>query len=72
MPLKDPCQKQACAIQKCLQANSYIEGRCEDVIRAMRRCCELHAGENSVCCSGFTQEHKTTEDKTDPAALLTK
>ncbi|KAI5620254.1 cx9C motif-containing protein 4 [Silurus asotus] len=65
MPQKDPCQKPACAIQKCLQANRYIESRCEDVIRAMRRCCELHAGENSVCCSGFKHDHKTTEEKAD-------
>ncbi|XP_013984408.1 cx9C motif-containing protein 4 isoform X2 [Salmo salar] len=62
MPQKDPCQKQACAIQKCLQANKYIESRCEDVIRAMRMCCE-HAGENSICCSGFSRERKSTEPK---------
>ncbi|KAL6470379.1 hypothetical protein MHYP_G00214980 [Metynnis hypsauchen] len=64
MPQKDPCQKQACAIQKCLQANKYIESRCEDVIRAMRQCCETHSGVNSVCCSGFAREYKTTEKKT--------
>ncbi|CAL9693130.1 unnamed protein product [Knipowitschia caucasica] len=50
--LKDPCQKQACEIQKCLQANKYLENMCEDVIREMRRCCKVHA-ENSICCSGF-------------------
>ncbi|KAF4098218.1 cx9C motif-containing protein 4 [Onychostoma macrolepis] len=64
MPQKDPCQKQACAIQKCLQANKYIESLCEDVIQAMRKCCEVHAGENSVCCSGFAKEHKSTDTKT--------
>ncbi|XP_051797535.1 cx9C motif-containing protein 4-like isoform X2 [Acanthochromis polyacanthus] len=40
MPQKDPCQQQACAIQKCLQANKYNESMCEDVIRKMRRCCQ--------------------------------
>ncbi|XP_043078021.1 cx9C motif-containing protein 4 [Puntigrus tetrazona] len=64
MPQKDPCQKQACAIQKCLQANKYIERLCEDVIRDMRKCCEVHAGENSVCCSGFAKEHRSTDTKT--------
>uniref|UniRef100_A0A8C2H9H7 C-x(9)-C motif containing 4 homolog (S. cerevisiae) n=1 Tax=Cyprinus carpio TaxID=7962 RepID=A0A8C2H9H7_CYPCA len=64
MPQKDPCQKQACAIQKCLQANRYIERLCEDVIQAMRKCCEAHAGENSVCCSGFTKQHESTDTKT--------
>ncbi|XP_076850888.1 cx9C motif-containing protein 4 [Brachyhypopomus gauderio] len=65
MSQKDPCQKQACAIQKCLQANRYVESRCEDVIRAMRKCCEAHVGMKSVCCSGFSKEHMT-EDKTRP------
>ncbi|XP_065143348.1 cx9C motif-containing protein 4 [Paramisgurnus dabryanus] len=60
MSQKDPCQKQACEIQKCLQANRYNESRCESVIQAMRKCCEAHAGENSVCCSGFVIQHKST------------
>ncbi|XP_007560448.1 cx9C motif-containing protein 4 [Poecilia formosa] len=63
MPQKDPCQKQACAIQKCLQANKYMESMCEDVIRNMRRCCEVHRG-NSTCCSGF-KDSKPTENKTE-------
>nr|XP_020465904.1 cx9C motif-containing protein 4 [Monopterus albus] len=63
MPQKDPCQKQACAIQKCLQANKYMESMCEDVIKEMRRCCERHA-ENSNCCSGF-KNSKPTENKTN-------
>lgn len=47
-----------------LTANKYIESLCEDVIQAMRKCCEGHAGENSVCCSGFAKEHKSTDTKT--------
>ncbi|XP_028311675.1 cx9C motif-containing protein 4 [Gouania willdenowi] len=54
MPQKDPCQKQACAIQTCLQANKYMENLCEDVIRDMRRCCQTHARQ-SICCSGFKE-----------------
>ncbi|XP_018560581.1 cx9C motif-containing protein 4 [Lates calcarifer] len=63
MPQKDPCQKQACAIQKCLQANKYVESMCEDVIREMRRCCEAHTG-NSICCSGFKYS-KPAEKKSE-------
>ncbi|KAM9391690.1 cx9C motif-containing protein 4 [Pholidichthys leucotaenia] len=63
MPQKDPCQQQACAIQKCLQAKKYVESLCEDVIREMQRCCESHAG-NSVCCSGF-RDSKPAENKSD-------
>ncbi|XP_030263142.1 cx9C motif-containing protein 4 [Sparus aurata] len=59
---KDPCQKQACAIQMCLQANKYVESMCEDVIRDMRRCCETAAG-NSVCCSGFKDSKPAEENK---------
>ncbi|XP_053708463.1 cx9C motif-containing protein 4 [Synchiropus splendidus] len=61
MPQKDPCQKQACDIQKCLQANKYMESQCEEVIREMRRCCQTHAN-NSICCSGF-KENKTPENR---------
>ncbi|KAF7225607.1 cx9C motif-containing protein 4 [Nothobranchius furzeri] len=63
MPEKDPCQKQACAIQKCLQANNYSESLCENVIREMRRCCEAQAGK-SICCSGF-RESKPTGNKSN-------
>ncbi|XP_030591777.1 cx9C motif-containing protein 4 [Archocentrus centrarchus] len=61
MPQKDPCQKQACAIQKCLQAHKYVESLCEKEIREMRRCCETHAG-HSICCSGF-KDSKPAESK---------
>ncbi|KAF7666006.1 hypothetical protein LDENG_00122230 [Lucifuga dentata] len=63
MPQKDPCQKEACAIQKCLQAHKYVESMCEDVIRDMRRCCETQAAGSSVCCSGFSKEPKPAENK---------
>ncbi|XP_034567329.1 cx9C motif-containing protein 4 [Notolabrus celidotus] len=63
MPQKDPCQKQACAIQTCLQGNKYVESMCEDVIREMRRCCETHVG-NSICCSGF-KDSKPSENKSN-------
>ncbi|XP_026181841.1 cx9C motif-containing protein 4 [Mastacembelus armatus] len=63
MPYKDPCQKQACAIQKCLQANKYVESMCEDVVKEMRRCCATHAA-NSICCSGF-KDTNPTENKTN-------
>ncbi|KAG7223187.1 hypothetical protein INR49_015795 [Caranx melampygus] len=63
MPQKDPCQKQACAIQRCLQANKYVESMCEDVTRDMRRCCEMQAGK-SICCSGF-KDPKPAEKKSE-------
>ncbi|XP_019949980.2 cx9C motif-containing protein 4 [Paralichthys olivaceus] len=62
MPQKDPCQKQACEIQKCLQANRYVESMCEDVIQEMRRCCENLAG-NSICCSGFKTSQPPEEKR---------
>ncbi|XP_059893575.1 cx9C motif-containing protein 4 [Gadus macrocephalus] len=65
MPPKDPCQKQACAIQTCLQANKYVESMCEDVLREMRRCCQsLSADRVSVCCSGFSRDQNITKNQT--------
>nr|XP_057905645.1 cx9C motif-containing protein 4 [Doryrhamphus excisus] len=61
MPQKDPCQKQACAIQVCLQANKYIESMCADVINDMRKCCQIHSA-RSLCCSGF-KDPKHTDGK---------
>ncbi|XP_019731368.1 cx9C motif-containing protein 4 [Hippocampus comes] len=58
MPAKDPCKKQACAIQACLQANKYVESMCADVIDDMRRCCRIY-GANSLCCSGFKDPEHT-------------
>ncbi|XP_071979249.1 cx9C motif-containing protein 4 [Engystomops pustulosus] len=52
-PRKDPCQKAACAIQKCLQLNNYMENKCEEEIQAMRNCCSKLGTQESTCCSGF-------------------
>ncbi|XP_003342238.2 cx9C motif-containing protein 4 isoform X4 [Monodelphis domestica] len=56
MSQKDPCQKQACDIQKCLQANNYMESKCEAVIQELRRCCAQYPKGRSVVCSGFEKE----------------
>nr|XP_056715751.1 cx9C motif-containing protein 4 [Euleptes europaea] len=58
MPQKDPCQKQACEIQKCLQANNYLESKCEAVLQEMRRCCGRYPPGRSIVCSGFELEKK--------------
>ncbi|XP_008327465.1 cx9C motif-containing protein 4 [Cynoglossus semilaevis] len=52
----------ACEIQKCLQANRYLESMCQEVIREMRRCCETQA-EKSLCCSGFRDSKPAEEEK---------
>ncbi|XP_020388889.1 cx9C motif-containing protein 4 isoform X2 [Rhincodon typus] len=57
MSPKDPCQKQACEIQKCLQAHHYQESRCQHVIEEMHKCCKTFA-KISVCCSGFLKEEE--------------
>ncbi|NXR73649.1 CMC4 protein, partial [Pycnonotus jocosus] len=60
MSRKDPCQKQACEIQKCLQANNYLESQCAAVLQEMRKCCARYKG-RSVCCSGFEREERERE-----------
>ncbi|XP_042196686.1 cx9C motif-containing protein 4 [Callorhinchus milii] len=62
MSTRDPCQTQACEIQKCLQAYHYQESKCQHVIEEMHKCCKIHA-KRSVCCSGFLikQEEKNKQ-----------
>ncbi|XP_075040793.1 cx9C motif-containing protein 4 [Mixophyes fleayi] len=59
---KDPCQKAACTIQKCLQVNNYMESKCEHEFQAMRNCCSKLVTQNSVCCSGFYKQQPTKEE----------
>ncbi|XP_014732666.1 PREDICTED: cx9C motif-containing protein 4 isoform X1 [Sturnus vulgaris] len=61
MSRKDPCQKQACEIQKCLQENNYLESKCEAVLQEMRKCCARYTKGRSVCCSGFEREERERE-----------
>ncbi|CAI9151032.1 unnamed protein product [Rangifer tarandus platyrhynchus] len=58
MPQKDPCQKQACEIQKCLQANNYMESKCQAVIEELRKCCARYPKGRSLICSGFEKEEE--------------
>ncbi|XP_069841833.1 cx9C motif-containing protein 4 [Dendropsophus ebraccatus] len=59
---KDPCQKAACAIQKCLQLNNYMEKKCEQEIEAMRLCCSKLRTQESICCSGFQDRQASKEN----------
>ncbi|XP_039187291.1 cx9C motif-containing protein 4 [Crotalus tigris] len=61
MAAKDPCKKHACEIQKCLQANNYLESRCEAVFQEMRRCCAQYPKGISLSCSGFKGEERERE-----------
>ncbi|XP_043913667.1 cx9C motif-containing protein 4 [Protopterus annectens] len=70
MPPKDPCQKQACEIQKCLQANNYLEEKCQAVIREMKKCCLISSAKDSVCCSGFEKE--TEQGRSKSASVYEK
>ncbi|XP_056395354.1 cx9C motif-containing protein 4 [Hyla sarda] len=63
MPLrKDPCQKAACEIQKCLHFNNYMESKCKPEIEAMRLCCSKLVTQQSICCSGFQDQQGAKED----------
>ncbi|XP_045129715.1 cx9C motif-containing protein 4-like isoform X2 [Portunus trituberculatus] len=63
---KDPCQRQACAIQECLQKNKYQEAACEAQIAALEECCKKWYKE-SGCCAGV----KIKDSTTNTAALKT-
>ncbi|XP_072837619.2 cx9C motif-containing protein 4 isoform X1 [Pogona vitticeps] len=70
MAKKDPCQKYACEIQKCLQANKYIESKCEAVFQEMRRCCARYPKGISVVCSGFESEAKEKTNQMSTSAAF--
>ncbi|GAB6020793.1 hypothetical protein CHUAL_003453 [Chamberlinius hualienensis] len=53
----DPCQKEACAIQKCLQVHNYVESECSKELDKMLQCCKVW-NDQSGCCSGFMKEVK--------------
>ncbi|XP_063845588.1 cx9C motif-containing protein 4-like [Scylla paramamosain] len=63
---KDPCQRQACDIQECLQRNRYQEAACETQITALQECCKKWYKE-SGCCAGV----KIKDSATSTAALKT-
>lgn len=56
---KDPCLKEACAIQDCLNANNYNESKCLKVIDNLYLCCRKYYEENgpdkqTTCCPKFS------------------
>jgi len=53
MPKADPCQKYACKIQDCLQANNWQENKCQTAIENLRKCCERFQHLDQVCCRGI-------------------
>jgi len=59
MPKRDPCMKQACDIQVCLQGNNYNEDKCKKFFESLTKCCEKF-WKNSVVCEGVPTESKKT------------
>lgn len=55
MPTADPCQKEACNIQSCLQKNNYQEEKCAAQLRAMLDCCRKYFDQSNAC-GGFKKE----------------
>lgn len=48
-----PCHAKACAIQTCLQKNSYDESKCTDKVLALYECCwklQQESQQTSVSC----------------------
>uniref|UniRef100_A0A8C0QNP1 Cx9C motif-containing protein 4 n=2 Tax=Canis lupus familiaris TaxID=9615 RepID=A0A8C0QNP1_CANLF len=57
-PQEDLCQKQACEIQKCFQANNYMESKCQAVMQEPPKCCARYPKGRSLVCSGFEKEEE--------------
>ena len=50
---KDPCQRQACAIQDCLKKNNYQEEKCQVIMQLMLDCCNTIGKDSSDICKGM-------------------
>eukprot|EP00963_Diacronema_lutheri_P011534 scaffold1401_cov330-Pavlova_lutheri.AAC.122 len=57
-----PCEKAACAIQKCLKDNSFQEEACLQEVRRLQDCCknlnEAARAENVHCSISFETGRK--------------
>ena len=60
---KDPCQRQACAIQECLKKNNYQEEKCQVIIQLMLDCCNTIGKDSSDICKGMV-EYNTSKTAT--------
>ena len=50
---KDPCQRQACAIQDCLKKHQFQEEKCQEVLQQMLECCKTVEKGSSYICLGM-------------------
>ncbi|XP_077248771.1 cx9C motif-containing protein 4, mitochondrial-like [Tasmannia lanceolata] len=55
---KEPCKKEACAIQACLTKNNFDSQRCLKVIELLQFCCE-NCKYNSTHCASLSGILKT-------------
>lgn len=57
-----PCEKAACAIQKCLKSNNFQEEACVQEVRRLQDCCkklpEAARAENVHCSISFEKTLK--------------
>lgn len=61
---KDPCQRQACAIQDCLKKHNYQEENCIAIIQLMLDCCNTVPKDSSNICKGM-KEYNTSKAAKD-------
>ncbi|KAI0238924.1 hypothetical protein LSAT2_010335 [Lamellibrachia satsuma] len=55
METNDPCRKKACAIGRCMTAQGFRKGACENAVAALLACCRK-CGSRSLVCSNVTKE----------------
>ena len=60
---KDPCQRQACAIQDCLQKNNYQEDKCDEHLESLLECCRTVGKHKSSICKGLKNYETVKCDK---------
>ena len=59
---KDPCLKNACKLQTCLERRGFDDQKCQNEMNFIRECCETW-WESSIVCEGFIKDLKSPKLK---------
>ncbi|KAJ7675626.1 hypothetical protein DFH06DRAFT_1034512 [Mycena polygramma] len=69
--MSDPCQAEACALQTCLNKNTYRPELCDERLRALYTCCQKMydtsgSGTTSTACPMASVVKRWIKDHPDP------
>ncbi|KAJ7742284.1 hypothetical protein B0H16DRAFT_1563718 [Mycena metata] len=70
--MPEDCQTEACALQTCLNKNTYKQEKCDERLRALYMCCQKMYAENpngsSTACPIESVVRRWIKDHPDPSS----